>query len=120
MKNIAFILLLCFALPALAQGQGGSGGNGSGGDSQGHDHDRARAAVMRQEAKPLAAILPKIQQQYQAHMVEVRLEHERGILVYKFVLITPDGRIIDVVANAVNGNILRDDAGHGDLAPPKE
>ncbi len=109
MKNLLIILLICFALPALAQGQGGSGGNGggSGGSGQGHDHDRAREAVMRQDALPLATILPGIQQRYRAHMVEVKLESEDGLLVYEIELITPRGHIFEVVVDATTGAVIK-------------
>lgn len=113
MKSLFIILLFSLALPVLAQGHGGNG-DGNGGSNQGHDHDRAREAVIHQDARPLATVLPGIEQHYRARMVEVELETEDGLLVYEIELITPRGRIFEVVVDATTGTIIESETDHND------
>lgn len=102
MKRLIVLLLIsCLASPAAADDGRGHGG--------GHDHDRARDAVARHEARRLADILPAIEQGYRARMVEVELESEDGLLVYRLELITASGRIIEVEVDAATGAIVKDD-----------
>ncbi len=121
MRNAAIIIVLLLiglllvglAAPALANGS-------NGGRSEGHDHDRAREAVSRQDAQPLAAILPMVEARYHARMVEVDLESEDGHLAYEFELITPAGRIIEVTVDAATGDIVSDDTGGENGLKPED
>lgn len=103
------LLLVGLVAPALADG-----GSGQGRGGHDHDHDRAREAVAQNIAQPLATILPAIERRYQARMVDVEFESEDGRLVYEIELITPAGRIIEVVVDAATGDIVRDDLGGDD------
>lgn len=71
------------------------------------DVARARQALERGEVLPLAAILDIVQRQIDARVIEVEFEEQSGDYVYELELITPDGRLIEAVADAVTGQILR-------------
>jgi uncharacterized membrane protein YkoI len=71
------------------------------------DMTRARQALERGEVLPLASILAKVEQEIDARVIEVEFEQgERGSFVYEFELITPDGRLMEAVADAVTGEIV--------------
>ena len=76
------------------------------------DVARARLALERGEVLPLAEILALVQAQVDARVIEVEFEEQAGKYVYEFELITPDGRLIEAVADAVTGQIL--DMGEGE------
>jgi uncharacterized membrane protein YkoI len=71
------------------------------------DYEQAREALERNEVMPLADILPLVQDQFDARMIEVEFEQEEGQYIYEFELITPDGRLLEAVADAKTGAILR-------------
>lgn len=71
-----------------------------------HDHDRARAALERGEIRPLHVILPGVEDRFDARLLEVELEREEGRLVYEMELITPAGRIVEVLVDAASGDVL--------------
>ena len=89
-RLLALVLLLC-AMPARA-----------GLD----DYQRAREALERGEVLPLGEILAIVEGQVDARVIEVEFEQEGGQYVYEFELITPDGRLLEVRADAVDGRIL--------------
>ena len=55
---------------------------------------------------PLADILALVQEKVDARMIEVEFEQEDGEYIYEFELITPDGRLLEAIADAVTGQIL--------------
>lgn len=116
------LLLLGLAAPALAQGGGGGNGGGSQGraDPGRADHDRAREAVSREDARPLAAILPAIERRYRARMVGLELGSHGGRLVYEIELVTAAGRIIEVVVDAATGGIVSGDTADEDGRNPED
>jgi hypothetical protein len=89
-RLLALALILC-ALPARA-----------GLD----DFQRARAALERGEVLPLGEILAMVEGQVDARVIEVEFEQQAGQYVYEFELITPDGRLLEARADAVDGRIL--------------
>ena len=100
MKHALILAALLAAAPAL----------GSGDRDHDRDHDRARDALRRGEAQSLSAILPQVEAQFGARVIEVEFERRHGRHVYEFELITPDGRIIEAVVDAGTGEILRSGA----------
>jgi uncharacterized membrane protein YkoI len=90
MTRLALVLLLC-AVPARA-----------GLD----DYQRAREALERGEVMPLGEILALVEERIDARVIEVEFEQEAGQYVYEFELITPDGRLLEARADAVDGRIL--------------
>lgn len=91
MRHALILAALLAAPPALGSG----------------DHDRARDALRRGEAQSLSAILPQVEAQLGARVIEVEFERRHGRHVYEFELITPEGRIIEAVVDAGTGEILR-------------
>jgi uncharacterized membrane protein YkoI len=91
MSRLAALALILCALPARA-----------GLD----DFQRARAALERGEVLPLGEILAMVEGQVDARVIEVEFEQQAGQYVYEFELITPDGRLLEARADAVDGRIL--------------
>jgi len=75
-----------------------------------HDHDAARAAVERGEVRPLAWILNELGDRPGGEVVEVEFEEEDGRYVYEFEVITPAGRLEEVVVDAASGRLLEREA----------
>lgn len=90
LRPLVLLLFLC-ALPARA-----------GLD----DFQRAREALERGEVLPLGTILSIVEKEIDARVIEVEFEQENGKYVYEFELITPDGRLLEARADAVDGRIL--------------
>lgn len=70
------------------------------------DYRDARDALERGEVMPLGQILAVVEAEIDARVIEVEFEQEAGQYVYEFELITPDGRLTEVRADAVTGQIL--------------
>lgn len=77
-----------------------------------HDHDRARAALERGEVLPLAEILATVTAQVPGEVVEVELEREHGAWVYELKVISPDGRMLEVLVDATAGRLLKQEENH--------
>ncbi len=90
LRPLVLLLFLC-ALPARA-----------GLD----DFQRAREALERGEVLPLGTILSIVEKEIDARVIEVEFEEEGGQYIYEFELITPDGRLLEARADAVDGRIL--------------
>lgn len=69
------------------------------------DHDDVRGAWMRGEIVGLSEILPALEAQTGARLIDAELERWHGRMVYEIVLITPDGRLMGVVVDATTGEI---------------
>ena len=93
MKYACTFLLFFLAGPGLAES----------------DHDLAREAASRSEILPLAAVMQDVSERYSATLLEVELEREHGQYVYEFELITPDGRILEVLVDAKTGEVLEEE-----------
>jgi uncharacterized membrane protein YkoI len=72
-----------------------------------HDHDVARRAVERGEIKPLAEILQRVRDKLPGEVASVKLERERGRLVYEFRVVGARGRLLEVYVDAATGEIAR-------------
>jgi uncharacterized membrane protein YkoI len=71
------------------------------------DHERARRAVERGEAMPLSQVLDSVSAKVGGEVVGVEIDHEDGRYVYEFKVITPDGRLREVLVDALTAEILR-------------
>jgi uncharacterized membrane protein YkoI len=87
---LVFASLLLFAAPASAE----------------RDHDRARRALERGEIRPLSAILPEVEERFDARLLEVELEREHDRFVYEMELIAAGGQILEVQVDAASGEVL--------------
>lgn len=70
------------------------------------DQDRAREALRRGEAAPLATILPAVEAELGARVIEVELERDDSRLIYELELIAPDGRILEAEVDARTGAVI--------------
>lgn len=71
------------------------------------DHDVARRAVERGEIKSLAEILQAVRDKLPGEVTSVKLERERGRLVYEFRVVGARGRLLEVYVDAATGEIGR-------------
>lgn len=75
------------------------------------DHDRALAAVTAEAILPLSAILKGLGPAIGGALIEVELDCEDGRPLYVLEVRTPQGRLIEIVVDAVTGAIVPDDDG---------
>jgi uncharacterized membrane protein YkoI len=95
-KGLAITLLsMLAACPALARAD------------DDRDHDVARRAVERGEIKPLAEILQGVRDKLPGEIASVKIERERGRLVYEFRIVGTQGRLLEVHVDAATGEIDR-------------
>ncbi len=70
------------------------------------DHDRARAGVQSGQLVPLGRVLSDVRGRYGGRVIDARLSQGRGQPLYVIKVLTPDGRVREVVANARDGRIV--------------
>lgn len=99
--GLLFLPLLCGVTIALADPDRPSDAH-----RHGHDHDLARAALERGEILPLAKILERVGGQVPGEILELELEREDGVWVYELKVIAPDGRLLEVLVDAAQGQLL--------------
>lgn len=85
------------------RGPGGGGGCGSSGD-----HDRAYNAAAGEIILPLATILERVGQQFSGVLIEIEFDCSDDRLVYVLDVRSRDGRIVEIVVDAVTGLIVPD------------
>jgi uncharacterized membrane protein YkoI len=76
------------------------------------DHERARLALQRGEIRPLTEIMGRLQAELGGEVIEVEFKHRRRnrVFAYQFKVLTPRGRISEVLVDAATAKILeRDD-----------
>ncbi len=71
------------------------------------DHEDAEAAVRSGQVRPLEEILAEIKKQYPGEVVGVEFESEQGMWVYEVKLIAPDGRYLEIYADARTAAIIK-------------
>ena len=90
------------------------------------DHHRARGARESGRALPLARILAQVEAEVPGDVLEVELEEgdeERDVrglknrLIYEFMVLTPDGRLVELYYDAATGRRLAEHAGDDDARP---
>ena len=87
------VLLLSMALP-------------QGAHASDDDHEAARQAVQAGEVLPLPAILDKVGRDYPGQVLEVELERDQGLWVYKLRLLQSGGGMVKVKVNARTAEVL--------------
>lgn len=70
------------------------------------DHDSALQALTRGEIAPLEVVLAAVKREIPGEVVGVELERRQAEWIYMFKIISPDGRILRVVADARTGKVL--------------
>jgi uncharacterized membrane protein YkoI len=78
-------------------------------DDDRHDQDDARAAVESGAILPLETILARLKGRLSGEIVRVKLDRERGVWVYEFRVIDPQGHWREIAVDAATGAIT--DAG---------
>jgi uncharacterized membrane protein YkoI len=64
------------------------------------DHEQARRAYEAREIVSLADILSAVERDQKGQVVEVELEREHGKWVYEVELLTPSGRVLEMLYDA--------------------
>lgn len=67
------------------------------------DHERARKAFEAGEIVSLASILASVDRTHPGQVVEVELERQGGRWVYEVELLTPDGRVVELLYDGATG-----------------
>ncbi len=70
------------------------------------DQDHAREAVREGRILPLSQVLSRVQQQYPGRLLDAELVDRGGVSVYLIKLMTRDGNVAIVSADAATGRIL--------------
>lgn len=96
MKALALFLLLFLAFPALAHDH-----------DREESHDRARRAVEAGEVVPLQAILAAVARDYPGDVIETELEQFHGRPAYEIKLLSPEGRVMQLIYDAHDGSLLK-------------
>jgi len=71
------------------------------------DQDLARQALQRGEVLPIARILELVAQHLPGDVIEVQLDERRGRLEYEIRVLTPAGRVRELVLDARTGAFVR-------------
>jgi uncharacterized membrane protein YkoI len=98
----AFVFALALALASSFVG-GGAARTRQGDD----DQDLAREALKRGEVLPIARILELVAQHLPGDVIEVQLDERRGRLEYEIRVLTPSGRVRELVLDARTGAFVR-------------
>jgi uncharacterized membrane protein YkoI len=72
------------------------------------DHERARLALQRGEIRSLTDILREVGAELGGEVIEVEFENRnrRRNYAYQFKVLTPDGRVSEVLVDAATARIL--------------
>lgn len=71
------------------------------------DQERARRAVQAGEVLPLHQVLERVARAHPGQVLEVELEQSQGRWIYEIRLLQPDGRLVKLVVDARNAELLR-------------
>ena len=71
------------------------------------DQDLARQALQRGEVLPISRILELVAQHLPGDVIEVQLDERRGRLEYEIRVLTPSGRVRELVLDARTGAFVR-------------
>jgi uncharacterized membrane protein YkoI len=82
------------------------------GRGRGGDHDEAREAYEHGEALSLAQILRLARREVPGEVLDVELEREHGRLVYEIEILTPAGRVRQLILDARTGALLQREGHH--------
>jgi uncharacterized membrane protein YkoI len=93
---LGFALMFSFADGAAARSR-----------DRDRDQDLARQALQRGEVLPIARILELVAQHLPGDVIEVQLDERRGRLEYEIRVLTPSGRVRELVLDARTGAFVR-------------
>jgi uncharacterized membrane protein YkoI len=93
---LGFALLLPLADGAVARERG-----------RDRDQDTARQALKNGEVLPISRILQLVAQHQPGDVIEVQLDDNRGRLEYEIRVLTPTGRVRELVLDARTGAFVR-------------
>lgn len=74
--------------------------------AQADDHDKAKRLKDAGDILSLEVILQNAREVQQGKILEAELESENGKLVYEIELLTPEGKILELVFDAATGKHL--------------
>jgi len=74
--------------------------------SSSSDQDQARQAVREGRILPLSQVLPRVQQRVPGRLLDANLVERGGRSIYLIKMMTNNGNVAIVSADATNGNIL--------------
>ncbi|MGE4280475.1 MAG: PepSY domain-containing protein [Magnetospirillum sp.] len=94
MKRFLALVAVLLVLPALAWADEA-------------DHDRARRALEEGRILPLRDLLERAEAEVPGRMIEAELEDEHGKLVYEIKVLAQDGRVVKLIYDASNGQLLK-------------
>ena len=72
------------------------------------DHGCARRALEEGRAKPLAEILPRIQEKFGGQVIDIEVRHCTGRLTYEFKVLRPDGQLVEATVDALSGELIQE------------
>ena len=70
------------------------------------DHEIARQALLRGEILPLETLLAEVRKAFEGEFIGVELELKQGAWVYVLKILTRDGKLLRIVADARTGAVL--------------
>lgn len=113
------ISLRVWAAAALAVAAFGSAALAA---AHGHgDHELARQALEHGQVLPLRSVLEKVERDHQGQVLKIEFERDDGRFVYKIRMLQKDGRMLGLLVDAVDGQVLgikrRDEKKEGDAYP---
>lgn len=73
------------------------------------DHERALAAVAARQLLPLSAILEAVRQVVDGTLIEIEIDCRDARALYSLEIRTPEGRLVEILVDAVTGRIVPDD-----------
>jgi uncharacterized membrane protein YkoI len=71
------------------------------------DHEAARAALSRHEILPLTRILTIVESRVPGDVLKVKLEEDKGRMIYELKVLGVNGRVREVEIDAKNGAVLK-------------
>jgi uncharacterized membrane protein YkoI len=99
-RSLVFALGLALLLP-LADGAAARSRD------RDDDQETARQALKQGEVLPIARILELVAQHLPGDIIEVQLDQNRGRLEYEIRVLTPSGRVRELVLDARTGAFVR-------------
>ena len=73
------------------------------------DHERARQAVESGKALPLSQLLDTVSGSIKGEVVGVEIEREQGRYYYELKIVSPEGKLREVLVDALTAEIVRNE-----------
>ena len=68
--------------------------------------DEARLGVRQRRIMPLGMVIQQVRRRFPGHQLDAGLEYQGDRPIYRLRWITPDGRRVDYIIDAANGQVL--------------